>query len=161
MRTVIMGNSGSGKSTLAGRLAASAGCESLSLDAVYWIDQACFTKRGPVAAKEMTAGFASRDRWVIEGVYGWLIDVSVPCATRLIWLDLPWADCRSGLMARGPNVGEPEFQDLLAWAQAYWTRTSPSSYGGHSAVFDTFPGETIKLTSRAAVAAFTDERQHD
>ena len=154
-RSLIIGNSGSGKSTLAAQITAFAECPNVSLDQIYWVDQLALTKRGAVAAKKMAAEIADQPRWVIEGVYGWLIDAVTPRATALIWLDLPWPDCRAGLVARGPmGVTDAEFDDLLTWAQAYSTRQTPSSHCGHAKIFGDFAGKKVRLTSRADVEAF-------
>ena len=154
-RTLVIGNSGSGKSWLAARIAARDGVEPVNLDDIYWIDPLALKKRGAADAKAMAAVAAEGERWVIEGVYGWLIDVAVRRATTLIWLDLPWADCKAGLLARGASgVSPDEFDNLLAWAEQYWTRQSPSSHAGHAAIFAAFPGTKITLASRREVAAF-------
>lgn len=155
-RTVIIGNSGSGKSTLAAVIAAFAGGPGISLDDIYWADQAALKKRAQPLAIQMAKHQSLEPTWVIEGVYGWLVDVVTPRATALVWLDLPWADCRAGLEARGRQRGESaaEFTDLLGWAQQYWSRQTPSSHAGHRKIFDPFPGQKITLRSRDEVAAF-------
>jgi hypothetical protein len=156
MRLIIIGNSGSGKSTLAQQIAARAGCRAVDLDTVYWENQVLLKKRVQPAAIAMAAECAQRPAWVIEGVYGWLIDVAVPRATGLIWLDLPWAECRAGLEARRPfeQTSAAELDDRMAWAEQYWTRTTPSSHAGHGTIFEAFAGDKRALTSRADVAAF-------
>ena len=154
-RTLVIGNSGSGKSWLAARIAARDGVEPVSLDDIYWIDRLALKKRGAADAIAMAAVAAEGERWVIEGVYGWLIDAVTPRATALIWLDLPWADCKAGLLARGASgVSPAEFDNLLAWAEQYWTRQSPSSHAGHAKIFDAFKGEKTTITSRHELAAF-------
>ncbi len=152
-RTLIMGNSGAGKSTLAARFAADRGCPHVKLDDIYWIDQLELRKRDAVATKAMLAGTVTQNNWVIEGVFGWLIDLAVPRATQLIWVDLPWDDCRAGIMARGPcGVSDDEFAGLIVWAQAYWTRQSSSSHVAHQRIFDAFEGEKLRLETREAIA---------
>jgi adenylate kinase family enzyme len=154
-RTLVIGNSGSGKTTLSRRLAADTSCPVLALDDVYWLDMPGLKKRGAVDARTMTTTFAAQPGWVIEGVFGWLIDVTVPRATHLIWLDLPWSACRANLLARGPGpVSDAEFESLLIWAEAYWSRTSSSSHAAHADVFDRFKRDKIALTCRAKVTAF-------
>ena len=66
----------------------------------------------------------------------------------LVWLDLPWKSCREGLVARGLRRGatQADFDALLKWAEAYWERTTPSSFSGHLAMFETFPGHKLRLT---------------
>lgn len=153
-RTIIIGNSGSGKSTLAARIAAAAGPPPICLDEIYWIDQASLKKRGQAEALAM-ASAASRDsRWVIEGVFSWLADAVLPRATMLIWLDLPWSDCLSGLIERGPMFGasDSEFNELLAWAHLYWERRTSSSHAGHLRLFEAFTRPKLRLQSREEVA---------
>ena len=125
-RILIIGNSGSGKSTLADRVAARTGCEVTSMDSIYWEHQALLRKRGQADALAMMREVGLTSDWVVEGVFGWLADCIAPRATVLVWLDLPWDDCRAGLLARGPQFGEDaaEFAGLLVWAEAYWTRGS-------------------------------------
>jgi len=156
-RTVIFGNGGSGKSTLAGALARVTGVPPVDLDRFHWEDEGYGRKRDEEAAKRLTLAEAVKPRWIIEGVYGWLADVVLPRATALLWLDLPWAECRAGLLARGPRRGADAgaFAELLAWSEAYWTRATSSSLSGHAARFEAFAGAKRRLTSRSAVAEFT------
>ena len=71
-------------------------------------------------ARQKVADLAATQRWVIEGVYGWLAEVAVPRATALMWLDVSWDVCREGLLARGLRCGgtEADFAELLRWAEA-------------------------------------------
>jgi hypothetical protein len=93
---------------------------------------------------------AAQPRWVIEGVYGWLAAVAVPRATALIWLDMPWALCREGLLARGQRRGgtEADFAELMVWAEAYWTRQNSNSFARHLRLFESFPGAKRRLRDR-------------
>jgi adenylate kinase family enzyme len=152
---IVIGNSGSGKTTFAMQVAGAGKCPHVDLDAVYWQDQIRLEKRVEPAAKRMVAELAAQPRWVIEGVYGWLADVAAPRATALIWLNLPWAECKAGLEARGPEYSpsQAEYEALLAWAERYWTRDTPSSEAGHRRIFEAFSGWKVALSSRAEVAA--------
>jgi hypothetical protein len=154
-RTIIIGNSGSGKSTLAARVAASMRCAHVDLDTIYWADQRLLAKRVAPDALRMTTMVAAGDAWVIEGVFGWLVEAALPRATALIWLDLPWADCKAGLEARGPSASpsQAEYEALVAWAAQYWTRQTSSSHAGHQALFDRFAGAKLALHTRDQVAA--------
>ena len=149
-RTVIIGNAGSGKSWLASRLSVLTGAPAIDLDRIHWDDANFSHKRDEAASRQMVQDEAARPRWIIEGVYGWLAECAIPRATALIWLDLPWADCRAGLLARGPwrGVTAAEFEAFLTWAEAYGTRQTSTSVAGHGRLFDAFPGTKLRLRSR-------------
>lgn len=155
-RTVIIGNSGSGKSTLAAKIAAAAGAQHICLDEIYWVDQTVLRKRGQAQALELARAISHDPSWVIEGVFGWLVDVVLPRATTLIWLELPWSDCEAGLLERGPVFGadEIEFNGLLSWAHLYGERQSSSSHAGHGRIFEAFSGRKLKLKTREGLEAF-------
>lgn len=153
---VIIGNSGSGKSTLAQRLEGRVGAERTDLDHIHWLDKVG-VKRDEAEAKVMVAALAERPRWIIEGVYGWLAEAAFPRATSLIWLDMTPEVCRESLALRGPSRGATAEQHVafLAWADAYWQRTTSSSFGGHLGLFERFDGMKRRVTSRAEISAFS------
>jgi hypothetical protein len=101
----------------------------------------------------MTQAEAAGPRWIIEGVYGWLAEVALPRATSLIWLDLPWEDCRAGLLQRGPwpGVDEAGFAEFLSWAEAYTSRRTSTSRAGHGRFFEAFAGPKTRLDSREGI----------
>jgi adenylate kinase family enzyme len=154
-RVVIIGNSGSGKTTLARELARRANMAVTDLDRVHWQDEVTVKRDEPVAAA-MVAELAAEPRWVIEGVYGWLAAVALPFATTLIWLDMPWQVCRDGLTERGPWKGAAaaDHAAFLDWAEAYWERTTSTSFAGHQALFDGFAGTKLRFESRAGLTDF-------
>ncbi|MEH2513433.1 adenylate kinase family enzyme [Nitrobacteraceae bacterium AZCC 1564] len=153
-RTVIVGNSGSGKSTLAEAIADLAHIPAIDLDLLHWEDDGYGSKRHEDAARKMVLDISEKPRWIIEGVFGWLAEVALPKATALIWLDLPWSLCRAGLLTRGLRRGATSHDaaKLMNWAEAYWTRQTPSSFAGHSKMFDDFSGTKVRLSSREQVA---------
>lgn len=161
-RWIIIGNSGSGKSKLAERLGTILHLPIYDLDVLHW--HADGRKRDESDAKNRVAQIASGDHWVIEGVYGWLAEVAFPRADALIWLDLTWEDCRSGLLDRGLRRGmTPSDHDaLLLWAQNYSTRTTPSSFAGHERLHRMFEQYKARLRTRNEIAAFVlDHRISD
>ena len=152
-RWVIIGNSGTGKSTLAEHVGMALHLPIYDLDLIHWHQGG--RKRDEAEAKASVADIARTGAWVIEGVYGWLTGVALPQADALIWLDLPWDECRSGLLARGLRRGmTPDDQDaLLVWAQGYWTRTTSSSFVGHELLYREFTRPKAHLRTREEVAA--------
>jgi adenylate kinase family enzyme len=152
-RSVVIGNSGSGKSVFAGHLAGLCDVPTLDLDLLHWEGNGFGGKRDETVAKTMTHEAAEAPSWVIEGVYGWLAEVAIARATALVWLDLPWTQCREGLLARGRRRGASasDFSQLLDWAEAYWDRRTSTSFIGHSRLFEGFAGEKLRLTDRQEV----------
>lgn len=151
-RVVIIGNSGSGKTTLARQLECRVGGRRTDLDHIHWLDQVG-TKRGEEDAKSRVIALAAEENWIIEGVFGWLAEVALPRASMLIWLDMSPQVCRNSIATRGPwrDATAEQHAGLLAWAAAYWHRTTSSSFAGHQALFANFPRAKIRLSDRAEV----------
>jgi adenylate kinase family enzyme len=149
-RTVIIGNSGAGKSALADSLASLVHVPVIDLDLLHWEGEGYDRKRDEDSARQMTLKVSAQPLWIIEGVFGWLAEVALPRATALIWLDFPWSLCRAGLLARGQRRGatDRDTADLITWAEAYWNRQTPSSFAGHSRMFNDFPGTKFRLENR-------------
>src|SRR5258707_15511174 len=149
-RTVIIGNSGSGKSTLAEAVASLVHIPVIDLDLLHWEEDGYGVKRNEDVARKMALDVSNQPRWIIEGAFGWLAEVALPKATALIWLDFPWSLCRAGLLARGLRRGATsrDAADLMKWAEAYWSRQTPSSFAGHSNMFNEFSGPNLRLETR-------------
>jgi adenylate kinase family enzyme len=156
-RVVIVGNSGSGKTTLAKQLARRNGAPVTDLDRIHWQGEVLI-QRDEQAAIAMVAGLAAQPKWIIEGVYGGLAAVALPFATALVWLDLPWTVCREGLDQRGrwDGASDDDHAAFLQWAEAYWQRSTPTSFSGHLAMFETFAGEKLRFRSRREIAALIE-----
>ena len=100
--------------------------------------------------------------WIVEGVFGELAELFLPRAQTLIYLDMDWATCQSGLKSRGsessrqknPVEAEENFIKLLLWAEQYWTRTDLCSHAGHLRLFSDFTGVKLKFSSRPKVDEF-------
>ena len=157
-RVIIIGNSGSGKSTLACKIGHLFGVPVIDLDSFHWEGNIYGHKRDEQVAREMVIKATKAKRWVIEGVFGWLANIGVEQATALIWLDLPWVECREGLFTRGERHGanETSFADLLAWSEDYWVRQTSSSFEGHLRLYESFPVTKLRLHSRNEVLEFNN-----
>lgn len=151
-RILIIGNSGSGKTTLARAVSNSHHHPVIGLDQIHWEDGGFAQKRDEQEARRLTRDAATADRWVMEGVYGWLAQEAMPRAQALLWLDLPWTACRAGLLER--KADQAFDAGMLLWAEQYWIRETSSSFAGHRRLYDDFAGDKLRLCAREDVAAF-------
>jgi adenylate kinase family enzyme len=84
-RVSIVGATGSGKTTLARELAARLGLGHVDLDALYWGPN-WTPAPDPVLRRSVEAALAS-GRWVVDGNYTRLHDLTLAQAQVLVWLD--------------------------------------------------------------------------
>ena len=154
-RTLIIGNSGSGKSWLAKRLADHLQVPWIDLDLIHWVSDEHSIARPRAEALGMARVAASKEHWVIEGVYDWIVSELVEQATALIWLCLEDDDCVNNIRQREAKRNEDELlMALLEWAGSYRTREGSSGFAAHQRLFDEFSGSKLQLMSQAEVTAF-------
>ncbi|PCE34386.1 P-loop NTPase family protein [Burkholderia ubonensis] len=164
-RTIVIGNSGSGKSWLAQRIARSHAATLVDLDLIHWLPGGFDQPRDRDDAMRLVKRAAGRDRWVIEGIYGWLVEGILADATALVWLRVEPADCVAAIRQRGIRRGgsEASLAALLQWAATYRSRQGSSAYAAHERIFDEFRRDRLCLSSRDEVTAFAaslaDSRQ--
>lgn len=160
-RSLIIGNSGSGKSWLAKRLAEHLQVPWIDLDLIHWISDEHSIPRPRAEALGMARMAASKERWVIEGVYGWMVSELVEQATALIWLCLEDEDCVSHIRQREAKRDDSD-ELLIAlqdWAGSYRTREGSSGFAAHQCLFEGFDGSKLQLMNRAEVTAFINTMQ--
>ena len=161
-RIAIIGNSGSGKSHLARSLSALYSLPVIQLDQLFWMPGGFNEKRPKDEMSRDVELKQKDDSWIVEGVFGELAELFLPRAQTLIYLDMDWATCQSGLTSRGsessrqadPVQAEANFRKLLLWAEQYWIRTDLRSHAGHLWLFSNFAGHKSKFTTRAEVDEF-------
>lgn len=155
-RVLILGNSGSGKSWLSRELGERLKITPIDLDTVHWEPGGFRLARDKDVARAIVREIASRDFWIMEGVYGWLAQEVIAEATALIWLDAPLEECLENLRARGPDSerDEESFAALLAWSAAYRERRTSSSSMGHGRLFMAFRGWKRRICSRRETREF-------
>jgi adenylate kinase family enzyme len=158
-RVVIMGNGGAGKTWLAKRIAPCLGLQPIHMDLVYWQPGQFGLARDKTIVAEEIRQLSYQPEWLMEGVYGWLIDVVLPRATLIIFLDLPESECVANVRARGKQGGETEenFRELIDWVSKYRERRNNwNSFQTHARMFDEFANEKVRLRSRTDIIDYAD-----
>lgn len=156
VKTLVIGNSGSGKSWLSKQLAASLGSSWVDLDLLHWEPGGYNTPRKREDVIAMARDAATAERWLIEGIYGWIVSEILSAAAALVWIDVDESECVENIRQRGMRRGgdAQSFAELLKWAKSYRSRTGSSSYGAHAAIFHSFKGQKACLKTRDQVTAF-------
>jgi adenylate kinase family enzyme len=155
-RIVITGNSGSGKTWLGNRISIVLAIPCIALDKVFWEPGGYNIKRSDPDIEAELKQIQSCSSWVVEGVFGSLIDELISYADTVVFLDLSWEECKTNLVARGSESSkqldrrraEENFQVLIEWASAYYIRDSKASNKYHTFLFDTFGGNKYRVSSR-------------
>ncbi len=87
-RIIVLGTSGAGKTTLANDLKERLpGHHRIEMDALHWLPD--WQERPKPELREMLAREVEHERWILDGNYGSVIDISWPRADTIIWLDYP------------------------------------------------------------------------
>lgn len=156
MRIVVFGNSGSGKTTLSKRLAEKHRLPHLDLDGLAWDPG---PKRRPLqrSAAEIEEFLEEKSGWIVEGCYGDLIELVLPRATEVVFLNPGTQVCLTNCRARPwepTKYASPEDQDrnlemLLGWVQEYETRTDEFSLRRHRTIFESYPGNKREVNDLA------------
>lgn len=161
-RILILGNSGAGKSWLSWHLRERLGLGVHHLDDLFW-EPGGFVRERPIElVRADVKRVADEPRWILEGVFGDLVEPILHRCTYLIFLDKDWAECHHALMDRGIQPerhasvedAKRSFDALVQWASQYWTRGNGRSFIGHSTLFERFSGPKAALRSRALTAQF-------
>lgn len=160
-RVAIIGNAGSGKSYLAAAMARAWSLPVIDLDDIFWMPGGYIEKRPAEAVLAEIGRRQAEPRWIVEGVYGELIEPILDRTSFLVWLDIDWPTCLATIENRHRRAVGPARDDsagsyaaLVAYAGDYWTREGPRSRRGHQALFDDFPRTKQCFRTRDDVAAF-------
>ncbi len=97
-KIIIIGNSGSGKTWLGKRTARHFGIHHIALDVVYWEVGGYNRKRDAREIQADLKKIQNSGTWVVEGIFGHLVDEFMAFAEALIYMDLPWEECKKNLL---------------------------------------------------------------
>ncbi len=137
-RVVVIGSSGAGKSTFARKLGARTGLPVTHIDQLFW--QSGWVPTPTAHYRERLAEVVAQDRWIIEGVNASTLDLRLPRADLLIWLERGRLACLTRVarrvtgsygrvrpdMAPGCPEGLPDAA-FLAYIWTFPTRIAPAS----------------------------------
>ncbi len=97
-RIVVVGTTGSGKTTVAAGLANRLGCPHIELDALHW---APGWQEVPMETfRARLAEAIAADRWVVDGNYSKVADLTWQRADTIVWLDYPFLTIFRQLLER-------------------------------------------------------------
>lgn len=165
-RILVMGPSGVGKSTLARRIGARLALPVVHLDKFNW--NPGWVQTEAALFRQKVAAAVAGDAWVMDGNYTAHLDLRLPRAEAVIWLDLPrsiyfpravWRSLRNYGRARddlGPGCPEQfDLSFLTDWVWNYPTR----SRARHAQLMADLPAgiRSVILRSRRDIARFEDE----
>jgi len=120
-KIIIVGNSGSGKTWMSERMARLLGIRHITLDVIFWEAGGYNRKRDAHEIQADLKEIQNSSTWLVEGVFGHLVDVLMAFTDTLIYMDLPWEECKKNLLSRGsessrqldPKKAEENFHALL------------------------------------------------
>jgi adenylate kinase family enzyme len=97
-RVLVVGSGGAGKTTVARALAAQTGLPLIHLDAHFWRPDWEVTP--PEAWRATVRDLVARPQWVMDGNYSSTLDLRVPLADTIVFLDLPRRVTLPSVLAR-------------------------------------------------------------
>lgn len=156
-RIIVFGNSGAGKTTYALDESARLGGAHLDLDTVAWEPAAEQpTRRAlPASRAEILAFVEGTGTWVVEGCYADLLEIALPYATNIVFLNPGSDTCVGNARKRAwepykyssPAAQAANLAMLIDWIKTYEHRTDEFSYTAHRRLFDSFDGPKLELRS--------------
>jgi len=148
MRIILMGNAGAGKTTMASTLIQeNPELIRLSLDEIAYgksIDRRPIEDSG----HDLIKFISSHSCWVMEGVYGDLIELALPYCDELRFLNPGEEICIRHCLKRPWEASKFDSADaqaamldvLLAWVKDYYSRMDETSLAFHQKLFLDFKG---------------------
>lgn len=97
-RVLIIGPCGSGKSTLSLQLGDRLGLPVYHMDQLGWLPGWVETDKEEL--RDKVKAIVATERWLVEGNYGSTLDLRLPRADRIIYLDFPVQLCLRRLVLR-------------------------------------------------------------
>jgi len=168
-RILIIGNSGSGKTWLGRALSVKMNLPLFHMDAIRWDKGGYEIRRSAAEIKKDLDDITQQKQWILEGVFGKMAKECLPFSTTLIWLDLPWEDCKQNLLSRGPQFEtvlspserETALDKLIEWAGEHYSRSDTNSWEFFNMLYTSFPNRKVCLHHREEINGFLDRIHKD
>jgi adenylate kinase family enzyme len=132
-KILVIGCAGAGKSTLARTLGARLGLPVTHLDRLFW--KPGWQKTDKPQWHEIQRGLIAGEAWVLDGNYDSSLDIRLPAADAVIFLDFPRWRClvrviRRTIASRGRDTQAPGCPDkvdaeFLRWIWTYRAQARP------------------------------------
>lgn len=162
---MVIGPCGAGKSTAAARIAELTGLPLVHMDRLNW--QPGWVESDSSQLREKVADAAAQERWIIEGNYGGTMELRLPRATLVLYLDYPIPLCLYRILRRiwryrgttRPDMTEgceERFDLAFLWYVAGW-RWGPGPRT--EAKLRGFEGKVVRLRSPARLDAWIDQNE--
>ena len=90
-KVLVIGSGGAGKSTLAVRLGKVLGLPVVHLDRLHW--KPGWVEPDKTEWRETVIDLVAGDEWVMDGNYGGTLDLRIPVADTIVFMDFPPAIC--------------------------------------------------------------------
>lgn len=161
-RILIIGNSGSGKTWLGRALSERKKIPLFHMDDIRWDQSGYEIRRSETDIERDLDAIKNKDQWILEGVFGKMAQSCLSFADLLVWLDLPWEECKKNLLVRGPQFEnvltssekEKALNKLMEWASTHDSRNDANSWGFFNDLYTNFKHQKICLRSREDIGAF-------
>ncbi len=161
-RILIIGNSGSGKTWLGKALSKKLTIPLFHMDHIRWDKGGYEIRRSATDINKDLEAIKNQDQWILEGVFGKMAEVCCSFSSMLIWLDLPWEECKKNLLGRGPQFEEvllpPErekaLSKLIEWAAKHEFRDDANSWGFFNTLYTDFENMKARFQSHKEVDLF-------
>src|SRR5688572_26030956 len=129
-RVLVIGSGGAGKSTLARQMGERLRLPVVHLDALYW--GAGWTATPKDEWARTVARLIVADAWVMDGNYSGTLDLRIPAADTIVFLDFPRVVCLWRAVRRRlafhrrtrPDI-HPECPERLTWQFVDWIWNYP------------------------------------
>ena len=128
-RVLVIGCPGAGKTYFSKKLGEITHLPVIHMDNLYWNKDKTSVSREELIEKLLP--YLKKDEWIIDGNYHRTLEMRLPYATDVFFLDMPRQECIQGILERveKPRDDIPWIEskedaaELIAWTADYGFRT--------------------------------------